>query len=205
MKRSLLPLLLLWTLNVLAQTDSVPASNLEIGLNISNVLANFFNSDFPRAELEKHSLALKYGNVRTAWRLHLGINRTQESAQFGFGNNTSFSVYSKFGREWRYDITPAFQLIYGVDAIINYSSEVSAGETLLKITSYNSQVGGGAFLGFRYHLLDKLILTTESLFSVLHNMTNTKVVSAGNTDTFKDVGTLIQHSLPVSLYLYIKL
>lgn len=194
--------------------DSIKYHRIEIGLNISNVLANFFNSDFPRAEQERHSLALKYNlkDLNKALRLHLGggLSSQEVGDVFGFRIIEESSLYLKAGFEWRKNILPTFSLIYGTDLVYNSLTE----ESRLRFISDNNSVdvkkmrqyGSGGFIGFRFVFGKRFALTTESHLSVLFQTEDTEVVDLNQqVAVFHQEDFQISHTLPLSLYLYIRL
>ncbi len=209
----------LWSvcfLNLQSQNDTLRIGRLELGLNVSHVLANFFNSDFPRATLEQYTLGLKYLNPTGmhGWRWHLGggfnefterddVNRISRSTN-------DLQLRTKIGYEWHKLIRKNFKLIYGFDALGSFA-KVSVesifqnfGDPFLETTTWEG--GGAGFLGFRYEVGRRFAITTESALNVFVRK-RTQYVSDNvmRQKTIDDEAFLVQHQLPVSLYLFIKI
>ena len=214
MLRTILLLLGIVSTHYLRAQDSPEQKRMEIGLNVSNVLANFFNSDFPRAEQERHTLGLKYNakNLNSAWRLHLGggVKNSETLDNFGGRQIEESSLFLKLGYEWRKSILPQFALLYGIDLIANTTNEKSSFRFGLNNDTADikkiRQYGSGLFLGFRYEFAKRFALTTESNLSVLYQTENSSVLDInGQLVKFHSDDFQISHTLPISLYLYIRL
>ncbi len=190
-------------------------SRFEIGLNITNVMANFFNSDFPRSDFDQYSIGLKLfkQDGKSAFRAHLGGSYADGLDSDLFGtftrSNQNRSIRAKLGWEWHRPIIPRFLMIYGVDALAAWSiNQGSTSSVTGDVLTEQMQIDLGAalFLGFRYELGKRFSITTESALSTIWTKRDRFVTENGQDRQIIDARTLsISHTLPVSLYLYFKL
>ncbi len=192
-----------------AQEDSVHQKRrIELGLNITSVLANFFNSDFPRAMLEQYIIAGKvfHQNRHAAFRFHIGGSVDSEKT-VNLASIKSRELLTKIGCEWHRPIGQKIILLYGADAIFTYSHTTTDAFRQSTLTESSTLQGGpAAFLGFRYQLNKWLSLTTESSLSVIWRRRDRFVTENANRNQFvKERSFNLGHTLPVSLYVYFKL
>ena len=181
----------------------------EIGLNVSYVLANVFNVGIDRALLDDYSLVIKRrAGKRSFWRLHVGGEASSDEVAFSALSVSSYQLHGKLGFEFRKSIAARFDLLYGIDLVARTTSEKSEffGALTTRTDENALSLGVSGFLGFGYEVTDRIFLTTETaLFGMVEQVTTDVTESVSTQRVDQRTNYFAQHSLPISLYLYVRL
>ncbi len=165
---SVIPLLC-FGLMVTAQKDT---KRIEIGLNITNTLAGFFNNGGQGTLLDPYLFSLKFigknSTIRTAYNLSLKT-RSEFEINGGFGGVREVQDVTadvRFGWEWRRLVSNRFTIYWGADLIGSYDSEqvdfnAFSGSTL-KLNEYVIGMGGGPVMGIIFSFGSTISISTEA-------------------------------------------
>lgn len=200
---------LLVSLNLFAQKKSTKKQSSEIGLNITNTLAGFFNSG--GSELPEDPFLLSYKKLTGGGALRFGTNfRLVNQKDFiNTGRRTlrETDFFFRAGYEWRSEVSKRFTLYYGLDGVIEYNNEKitinSFGIEDLSSIENIYGFGGGPILGLLFHLNDRIALSTEgSVYGVILYNNSTQEVGNGLPATENNsTGFRLLPAVPSSLYI----
>ncbi|MFM2268228.1 MAG: hypothetical protein RL757_1669 [Bacteroidota bacterium] len=188
---------------------------LELGLNVSNAIANAVgskgNADFLSYQ-DPYQLNLWRFNPKNNQAIRLGLGWNFNSSKevrltTGLVRVKSESpISARIGYEWRKQISGEFLYTYGVDAAVNYwynSSQVAFASELTDININQLLIGGGGSLGVRWqHKNGRIAIGTEALLYVTTGSEKRKVVDKklGVLENSSKNMTSLSNFLPQSLY-----
>lgn len=183
----------------------------EIGLNITNTLAGFFNSGGSGLSKDPYLFSLKFagrkGALRFATNFKSGSNSEFLSSGTGRRDVKQSEAVVRGGFEFRKPIEHGFTIYYGLDGVIEIENEevefFSSNFEDIKSTKSTTGFGGGPVLGMQYQLSKHIALSTEaSIYGVVQNRQETQEVGSGLPD-IEDTSTGFRISpiIPSSLYL----
>lgn len=190
------------------QESSKKKRSSEVGLNITNTLAGFFNAG--GTDLPTDPFLLSYKRVNELGALRFGTNfkvtkRTvfQDNGQLDLTEN---SFFFRGGYEWRNQVDKRFIFYYGFDAVLEYENEQSKpnnnGFENLSLVENVLGVGGGPILGVIFRLNDRVAFSTEgSIYGIISY--NSRRQELGNgLDPLEQESTefRLSPSVPSSLY-----
>jgi len=182
----------------------------EVGLNITNTLAGFFNSGGSGLSTDPYLFSLKFAGPKGAVRFATNF-RTQSRSEF-LNNGTrqidETEVFLRGGYEFRKPIDNRFTLYYGVDAVAEYLFErVEFSDFASAITTENNTIGfgGGPVLGIQYKIMDRIALSTEtSIYGVVQSQEESFDEGRGTPRIENNTtGFRVEPLIPSSLYLII--
>lgn len=223
MKRNYCTLLLLfWLVGLWAQgpTKSRRSSQNntqrwhELELNSVFLLQEIFGASNTADIQNAYLVGYKTGKGNVGWRFGLGAGLSLKSEQESLLDQritTRYDLRSRVGIEWRKDLMERWQLISGVDAVIESSFREDETKTNFdNITTKDSSigVGGGPILGLRFWINPKISLATETGLQALY-LRKIEEVNSQNIPDFNTKRVTIENpvrfSPPVNLYLIIRL
>ena len=174
MKQFLLLLLFLfYTLSAFTQNKAKTISDkqIELGLNITNTLAGFFNSGGESLRLDPYLLSVKFVNGQKAIRTALNFRITTRSEfenNGGFGGTRDTELYSadmRVGWEWRKPTGKRLTVYWGADIIGGYDFEkvdFFSFTGTLRLKETIGRIGGGPAMGIIFSLNESIFLSTEA-------------------------------------------
>lgn len=181
----------------------------EVGLNITNTLAGFFNSGGSGLSKDPYLFSLKFAGPKGALRFATNFN-TQSKSEFltnGTRKVEETEAVLRGGYEFRKPIDNRFLLYYGIDAIVEYQiekvdfSEFGSGQ----ITSENNTFGfgGGPVLGIQFQLMKRIALSTEaSIYGIINTRKDILDEGRGTVPVEStSSGFKVAPVIPSSLYL----
>lgn len=186
---------------------------LEFGLNVSNTLIQFLNSNGSVNPDDPYQLSIKAGGrlmVRT------GIGGKYIKREDSFISGDKFQLGEKIlgvraGLEWRIPVAKNFTAYFGADYIWHMAREESVfrsiffEQTILK--NETNRRGWGPVAGFMYHINKRFSLGTElSLYWIYGNGFREEPVPGTaevNRINWKENGII--PTLPNALYVIVKL
>ena len=182
--------------------------SFELGLNVTNTLAGFFNSGGQDMALDPYLFSLKIVGPNSAFRtgFNLKYKNKIEFVDTGEREVLDQDFFLRAGWEKRVPISPRFTLFWGLDGVMRYESEKVdffsfSGD--LKLKNYEWGIGGGPVLGVLFHMSDRISLSTEStLYGIYFKGKEEQNLEPGQPATQTDVeGFEILPTVPNSLYL----
>ena len=180
----------------------------ELGINVTNTLAGFFNSggsDFPT---DPYLFSLKFAKTNRAFRIGLNFSYTDRSEFLPTGNRDGFETFAaaRVGYEWRRHIDRRFTLYYGFDGVAQLDSEIlkfeSFGFDNITSTEQTIGFGGGPVMGIQFWISKKVALSTEtSIYGIVQRHKKTQEVG-NNFEPIIDqsIDFVIEPMIPNSLY-----
>lgn len=215
MKKTTLTLLCGLILQLAFSQQKTPDSKVfqhELGLNVTNLLTDLLgnnNLTSPGVYL----LSYKKVNGNKALRIGATLNfskRNQNS--FNFNSelvNQNFQL--RIGRETRQNLSPRFQVYYGLDGILGYLQEQSSAAINTGQIVQTDKVltaGGGPILGFQFALYDRLLIGTEGSLYAAYNKSTVNFKNFGVSSALfpskSSEGMNVQTNLPKFLFLIVK-
>ncbi len=183
--------------------------NTEVGLNITNTLAGFFNSGGSGLSKDPYLFSLKFGSSKGAARFATNFN-TQSRSEFlinGTRNIEESAFFVRGGYEFRKPIDKRFTIYYGIDGTVEYQfekvdfSSFGSGSIITENNTFG--VGGGPVLGIQFQLMKRIALTTEaSIYGVVNNRKESLDEGRGSPPVDNNsTGFKIAPLIPSSLYL----
>jgi len=202
--------ILLCSITLFAQKkDRKSNRSTEIGLNITNTLAGFFNSGGSGLSTDPYLFSLKFSGPKGAVRFATNFN-TQSRSEFltnGRRRVEETEVFLRGGYEFRKSIDKRFILYYGLDAILEYDFEEvdfsSFGSSPIITEGNTFGFGGGPVLGVQFQLMKRVAFLTEtSIYGVIQSRNESLDEGRGlppieNNST----GFRVEPLIPSSLYL----
>ena len=176
MHRLLLSFFLLCSIHLFSQSDTIidPNRRFELGVNITNTLAGFFNSGGTGGSTDPYLISLKLPKKGHAWRFGFNIDIRGQTEFVDFSGDRTVNEIElrlRSGLEWRTYIGSKFQFYWGLDLLTEYEHERIEGgvsfsdNPLQTIDIYG--IGFGPNFGINYYLTPRLILSTEaSLYGI---------------------------------------
>ncbi len=167
-------LFLFFSLNAFTQNKVKVLSDkqIELGLNITNTLAGFFNSGGESLRLDPYLLSVKFVKGQRAIRTALNFKvttRNEFENNGGFGGNRDTQLYSadmRVGWEWRKTTSKRLTVYWGADIIGGYDYEKvdfsSFTGTTLRLEETIGRIGGGPAMGIIFSLNESIFLSTEA-------------------------------------------
>lgn len=188
-----------------AQNDNA-SKKWEIGLNVSHVITRVFSGDIRSDDLERHTFAIKRkAGKNTYLRFHFGGNYTSDSSIENF-RTREHDFQSKLGLEKRKEVVRNFNLLYGADILFGHRSEYTNLASFTETTQRNAGIGLSIFIGFQFNISERLYISTESNFWGLYTHHKTKVLeNARPAGEVRESSFSFKHTLPTSLYLFIRI
>ena len=213
MLRLLFLLLLMTTVwgKLSAQDTLLYWPKLELGMNITQTLAGFFNSGGQGLPTDPYLFSLKIPSARSTFRAGFNARfRNREEAT----NTGQRLIYERdfnlrAGLEWRRTLTKKFSFYYGIDAIMRYQQEdvdfTTNGGTI-ELGSNSTGFGGGPLMGILFHLSSKIMLSTESsLYGMASSGKEKDQTDPGTPPTEQKIRQFeVLPSIPNSLYVFFR-
>ena len=181
----------------------------ELGLNITNTLAGFFNSGGSNLSVDEYLFSLKIGNRKGAMRFATNFN-TRSNSEFlvtGTRDLRENEVFLRGGYEFRRPVEKGFMLYYGLDGVlelefeeVNFNSFSNENINSLKTTT---GFGGGPILGIQYFISKRVALSTEaSIYGLVQYREEKQDVGSGLPPVENQTtGFRVAPVIPSSLYL----
>lgn len=180
----------------------------EIGLNITNTLAGFFNAGGTNLPIDPFLLSYKKTNKSGAIRFGMNFRVTSKKEFLNNGERDlkENDFFFRGGYEWRNVIDKRFTFYYGLDAVAEYENEQ------LDFTSFGFEdlssfenvygIGGGPVLGVLFRLNDRIAFSTEgSIYGVvLYNDSRQEIGNGLPPTENSSTGFRLLPSVPSSLY-----
>lgn len=198
----------LFSTALLGQGEEAKKRTSEVGLNITNTLAGFFNAG--GTDLPTDPFLLNYKKVNDSGALRFGVNfrvvNRKEFLNNGERDLKENDFFFRGGYEWRSKVSKRFTLYYGLDAVAEYQNEQ------LKFTSFGFEdlasfenvygVGGGPVLGIIFRLNQRIAFSTEgSIYGVvLYNDSRQEIGNGLPPTENNSTGFRLLPSVPSSLY-----
>lgn len=182
----------------------------EIGLNITNTLAGFFNAGGD--DLPKDPFLFSYKRLIGGGAIRFGTNfRIVNQQDFlntgGQQDSRENDFFFRAGYEWRTSINRRFTLYYGLDGLLEYENETTTisdfgGENLTSSENIYG-VGGGPVLGILFHLNDRVALSTEGTIYGVVSFTDSSQEIGNGLPPVENSSTdfRLLPSIPSSLYI----
>ena len=180
-----------------AQDKEVADNNrTEIGLNITNTLAGFFNSGGDALPKDKYLFSLKFSHTGGAVRFGMNFS-TRNSTEFlptGTRDLSENNVFLRAGYERRNAIGHNFTVYYGFDVLAEREFERNTFDnfTLGRITSRKTKYGFGAgpVLGIQYELMKNIALSTEASIYGIYGITQDYQELGGGLEPNEDLSLI---------------
>lgn len=201
--------LLLFTPPLRSQYDTL--YSVEVGLNITNTLAGFFNAGGQQTPLDPYLFSLKLRGKKNYTRLGLNF-RVQTSAEFennGDREVRDLGFYFRAGWEKRKSINKRFSWYWGLDGVLRYENEkvsfANFSGSTFDLREYNTGFGGGPVMGVLYHLNRRISFSTESaVYGIYFTGKKEEDVLLNEPAVSKKIrGFELLPTIPNSLYLII--
>jgi len=209
-------LICLWAFNLSAQTaDTKAAKKVEIGLNITNTLAGFFNSGGQDVLLDPYLFSLKLlksnGAIRSAYNFRV-ITSSEFDFNTGFGGQRDAketSVDLRVGWEWRKKISNRFSFYWGADLVSRFRKEVvdfNDFQSSLKLDEQKVGIGGGPIMGILFFITPSLSLTTEAaIYGVYESgRTQNNLIPGSPVERTPIRGFELVPTIPNALYIHFR-
>lgn len=174
MKPFFIVILLGTCLSVLAQTKTKEEAQLkhfEIGIDATSFVENFISFGSEVNTLSPFAFHFKLIKKNRGLRVFAGFNaRTAQSNNNGFVESSNFVSNLKLGYEQRTLVSKRWMVLYGVDALINYTFSQNLSISFEQVTIKNKRIGGGLspFIGFAFNITPKIYLSTEAAVNTLY-------------------------------------
>lgn len=190
---------------------STPAAYREIGLNITQTLAGFFNSGGQNIVNDPYLLSFKYikkdRGFRTAFNMR--VSNKNEFELSGFRKTKGSSAHFRAGYERRYPVAKIFDVYWAIDGVLQWNYEDVEFDNFgskLVFEDKETGFGVGPALGVMFHLNKYISLSTEgSLYAVYakgKKVTQLDISSNPQTEEFERLEWL--PSAPASLYFIVR-
>lgn len=184
---------------------------LELGMNITQTLAGFFNSGGQNLPTDPYLFSLKIPGARSTFRTSGNIRfRNREEAS----NSGQRLIYEKdiqlrAGFEWRRTLTKKFSFYYGLDAVMRYQQEdvdFNTNGGTIELGKNSTGFGGGPLMGLLFHLSPKIMLSTESsLYGVATSGKEKDQIDPGSPPIEQKIRQFeMLPSIPNSLYVFFR-
>lgn len=200
-----------WAPGVLqSQSDSI--RSVELGLNITQTLAGFFNAGGSRMPTDPYLISLRVVGARNAFRAgaNIQLQRSLEFQPIGEREVQDLAFHGRAGWEKRIPAGDRFTLYWGVDGVVRYEEEKvdfgTFGSNNLRLRSSNWGLGGGPVLGIFFHLNPRISLSTESsLYGLYYQGKEEEDLEPTQPSVLKDIkGFELLPAAPNSLYLIVR-
>jgi len=191
------------------QKDSKKKRTSEIGLNITNTLAGFFNAGGTNLPTDPFLLSYKKANKSGAIRFGMNFKVTSKKEfliNSGERELKENDFFFRGGYEWRSVIDKRFTFYYGLDAVVEFENEQlnNISFNFDDISSFENVYGfgGGPVLGVLFHLNDRISLSTESsIYGVLlYNESRQEIGNGLPPTENSSTGFRLLPAVPSSLY-----
>jgi len=190
------------------QKDSKKKRTSEIGLNITNTLAGFFNAGGSNLPTDPFLLSYKKANDKGAIRFGTNFRVTSQKEFLNNGERDlrENDFFFRAGYEWRSVIDKRFTFYYGLDGVFEFENEQ------LDFTSFGFEdlssfenvygIGGGPVLGVLFRLNNRVALSTEgSIYGVfLYNDSRQDIGNGLPPTENSSTGLRLLPAVPSSLY-----
>ena len=193
-----------------AQNDEeVDNRKTEIGLNVTNTLAGFFNAGGDALPTDRYLFSLKFSNPKGAVRfgMNFGTRSNNEFVTTGRRDVAEHKALFRGGYEWRKDIDYGFVAYYGLDVLGEWEFERNSFDNfnLGNITSRKTILGfgGGPILGIQYRLSKNIAFSTEAAVYGVYQVIDDYQELGNGLPPEEDTSTsiIVSPSIPSSLYL----
>lgn len=168
-------ILLLFLLLATVSISQAQKSQTEIGLNVTNTLAGFFNAgtDVPT---DPYLLSLR--RVRGKKVLRMGLNfkvSTATDPDFFIDRIVRTQEWNlRMGREFRKRVSEKFMFYWGINAILGFNSErveASFGfNNSTDLQTWEVELGAGPVAGLRFDINSKMYLSTEAFAYAIYSI-----------------------------------
>ena len=148
-----------------SQVDDLKFYKNELGINVTNLLANVFSLSNDNISTPYTFLYRRNFNKNVGMRFGLGSNyRNDKEILSGvdvFVKSYTFS--SRVGLERILQVAPKVDFVLGAECIFGRTSEKSDAQGLI-LHKTISQSGGGPVIRIQFHINERVTLMTEALF-----------------------------------------
>ncbi len=195
-----------------ADTSTQRRPKLELSLNITTSLSNFFgNSNNSNLLADPYLIGLKYKLKKSNYfRSAATVKSRHVSENFGERDVTENEYRLRLGIEKRTAVTKKISFYTGVDIVGGYLfSDVKTFDASFGTQIQSSQIlyGGGPVMGLIWHINNRIMLSTEAALYYQSTYTS-RTLSLGFPDptpvTSKVTGYLLLPVIPSSLYITIR-
>ncbi len=141
--------------------------NIELGLNVTTVIASFVGADINRISPESFPLSLKIAKNRSAFRMGIGASYfSEETNTFPtFSSNTTHAYSARVGYEWRFFIAKRWMAHFGFDVVGGFLSETNRVNSSIDVSTLQREdfrMGGGPVYGLQLALSNRMVLGCEA-------------------------------------------
>ena len=219
MKKSILLFFtVLFTISLFAQSDSKFKKH-EIGINATSFIKEFLSLNSSDVDEGNYMLTYKKHNPNnTAFRLGLGgrISQVNETLEGGGKLETKNNLLAlRVGYEWNKTISKRWNIYYGIDAITDFTQDVSQTITFLntgqveevQLRDQSVAFGGGPIFGIQFFISKNISLTTEGSLYYRYTSLNEKELFQVQTQFNKDetsTSSKVDFGLPTALFFVIR-
>jgi len=200
-------------LNVFAQVqpkDEPNKRHIELGVNATSFVENFISFGSDVESVSPFTFHFKLIKNNRGLRVNAGFNaRVAQDDSNGFREFSSITNDLKIGYEKRTLASKRWMVMYGVDAIVDYTFSKSLSINFEQVIVKNQRTGFGLspFIGFAFNLTPKIYLSTEASIDALYSITlNEAIFDDPSVPDQKDEfnSFRISTELPTNLFFTIK-
>lgn len=184
---------------------------VELGMNITQTLAGFFNAGSQGLPIDPYLFSVKFPGVRNVIRtgFNLRLRNREEATTTGQRLINDLNVNLRAGLEWRKTLNKRFSFFYGIDAIMRYQKEAvdfNTGGGTIELGTNSTGFGGGPILGLMFHLTPKILLSTESsIYALASSGSEKDQVDPSIPPTEQKIRQFeLLPSIPNSLYVFFR-
>ncbi len=186
--------------------------NIELGLNVTSVLASFVGADDERISPENFPLSLKIAKNRGAFRLGLGSNfSSSDSNTPGAAvTNKNYAFTTRVGYEWRHFIAKRWAAHLGVDIVGGFLSEKNTVNSSIDISTLvreDVRIGGGPVYGLQFAISNRMVLGCEASMYTIATRSKRKETFQVNTQFNREESVWLgafDITVPQWLYLIVR-
>lgn len=204
----------LLTISLFAQDDMEKNKSHEIGVNATSFIKNFLSLNASDVDEGNYVLTYKKHKGNSALRIGLGGKFSQVNEDIeGGGKLTTKDNFAalRIGYEWKKSVSQKWNIYYGLDAITDYTQQVSKTSSFLNtgeveninLSSDQIAFGGGPILGIQFFISKNITLATEGSLYFKFNTENEKETFAIQSQFNKDdtsTSTTFDFGLPTALF-----
>lgn len=187
------------------QSDSLPRRRVEMGLNITNTLGNFFGNTDQNPLVDPYLIVLRIGSPKIRLRMGFGgrFNDSDDSDGGNFRQTKQVDINARIGLENVQNVTRRFAYFWGGDLVLARQYErintfLSGGRADLRTEVY--EFGAGPVFGVLFRLHPKVMLLTESSLYGLGRAGQRSVEAPPDVRKSNISGFRIRAVVPTSLF-----
>lgn len=208
MKQICLLLVCLYVSNFgVAQTESTPSKQKELGVNTTAFISNFLALNNSTPSVTPLSFLYKSGDDHGAFRLLAGVmgrstSTDQEGADFS-ESNSALNAFVRSGKEWRFSLGERWRPYAGIDGFSSFERQIFETNSSFddfKNTDQTITIGAGTVLGMQFFITERISLLTETYLDIFYE--NGFIKSEGSFSNFtqKSEGYGFATTLPTNIY-----